>query len=144
MSATNSFETALLQHIFQNANIADIGDATGLRGSSAAGNVHIALFTADPGEAGAITNEATYTGYGRVAVPRTAGGFTVVDNNVSNAGTVTFGECTAGSNTITHFAVMKLSTGDNMILKGALTQSLAVSAGITPEFAIGDLDVNVE
>ena len=63
MSASNSFETSLLQHILQNADIANIGDATGLRGSTTAGNLYIALHTADPGEAGNQgTSEANYTG----------------------------------------------------------------------------------
>ena len=32
----------------------------------------------------------------------------------------------------------------NLFFKGALSASLAVSTGITPEFAIGDLDVNLD
>lgn len=50
MSATNSFETALMQHIYQNADIALIGDATGLRGATTAGSLYVSLHTADPGE----------------------------------------------------------------------------------------------
>lgn len=38
MSKTNAFENALLELVFKNTNIANIGDATGLRGSSVAGS----------------------------------------------------------------------------------------------------------
>lgn len=146
MSATNAFETALLSLIFANANAANIGDATGLRGSTTPGNFFISLHTADPGEAGTqTTSEATYTGYGRVSVARSGAGWTVSANNASNAAAVTFGACTAGTNTITHFGIGSDSTGTgNLFLKGALTASLAVSAGITPSFAIGELDVNLD
>jgi len=74
MGATNSFESEVLRHIFLNEDIADIGDAGGLLQSIADGNLYVALLTVDPGEAGAITNEAAYTSYARIAVPRTAAG----------------------------------------------------------------------
>lgn len=140
MSKTNSFETDLLELLFNNTAIANIGDASGIQPSAAAGSFYIALFTTDPGETGAGT-EANYTGYARVAVARTAGGWTITGNTASNAAAITFAECTAGSNTITHFAIMTASTGGDMIFSGALTASLAVSTGITPEFAAGALDV---
>jgi hypothetical protein len=52
MSATNNFEAGIMQLIFENVNYANIGDATGLRGSTTAGVFYISLHTADPGEAG--------------------------------------------------------------------------------------------
>jgi hypothetical protein len=148
MSASNAFETSLLTLIFNNTNIANIGDATGLRGSTVAGSLYIALHTADPGEAGnQSTSEATYTGYARVAVVRSGAGFTVSGNSVSNAAIVTFGACTAGSNTITHFSIGSQSSGStagDFLMSGALSASLAVSAGITPSFAIGALTATAD
>ena len=146
MSASNAFETSLLTLIFNNSNIANIGDATGLRGSSAAGSLYVGLHTGDPGEAGdQTTSEANYTGYARVAVARSGAGWTISGNNASNAAAITFGACTAGTNTITHFSIGTDSTGaGNLLFSGALTASLAVSAGITPQFAIGELDVNAD
>ena len=148
MSATNAFETAILNLTFANANAANIGDATGLRGSTTAGNFWISLHTADPGETGnQTTSEATYTGYARVSVARSGAGFTISGNNCSNATAVTFGTCTAGANTITHFGIGSDSSGTgNLFFKGSLTSpsSLAVSAGITPSFGIGELDVTAE
>lgn len=147
MSMSNTFETELLNHIFNNSAVANVGDATGLRGSTTAGSLYIALHTADPGEAGsATTSEATYTSYARQAVARSAGGFTVSGNSVSNAAAVTFPACTGGSNTITHFSVVKESSGASVIIvSGALASSLAVSSGVnTPQFAIGALTATAD
>jgi hypothetical protein len=104
-------------------------------------NLFVALHTADPGEAGdQTTSEATYTGYARVSVARDAGGWTVAGNQASNTAEITFAECTGGSNTITHVSVGLLSSGASQILyKGALTASIAVSNLITPRFPAGTL-----
>ena len=49
------------------------------------------------------------------------------------------------SGTITHFGIGSDSTtAGNLFFKGALGASLAVSSGITPSFAIGELDVNLD
>ena len=143
-SKTNTFETDILELCFNNTDLAGIGDGTGLQGSTAAGSFYIALFTADPTDSGSVTNEATYTGYARVAVARTSGGWTIAGNNASNTAAVTFAECTAGSNTITHFGICKAGTASvqDLIFHGDLDSSLAVSSGIIPEFIIGAIDVN--
>lgn len=140
-SKTNGFETAFLEHYFNNSAIANVGDASGLPASATAGSLYVALFTADPGETGAFTNEATFTGYARVAVARSAGGWTVSGNNASNTAAITFAECTAGSETISHFGICRESTGGVMDYHGDLTTSRAVSSGVTLEFAAGELDV---
>lgn len=141
-SKTNTFETDILELIFNNTALANIGSTSGLQPSPTAGNFYIALFTADPGETGATGNEATYTGYARKAVARSTSGWTVSGNNCSNTAAITFDPCTGGSNTITDFAIMTALTSGDMLYYGSLTASLAVSNGITPEFAIGALDVN--
>ncbi len=146
MSKTNTFETQFLQHLLQNADITLIGDATGLRGAVTPGSLYVSLHTALPNETGdQTTSEATYTGYARVAVVRSASGWTVAANVGSNAVAVLFAECTAGTNTITHFGVGTSITGvGKLLLYGALTSSLAVSTGITPQFAIGALTITEE
>lgn len=143
MSKSNSWENGLLLLLFNNTNFANVGDATGLRGSTTAGSLYVSLHTADPGEAGSqTTSEATYTSYARMAVARSGAGWTVSGNAVSNAAAVSFTACTGGSNTITHFGIGTASSGAGVLLyKGALTSSLAVSSGIAPLFAIGDIDV---
>lgn len=139
MSKGNTFENDLLKLIFQATAIANIADNAA---ASPLTNLYVALHTADPGEAGdQTTSEANYTGYARVAVARTSGGWAVTNNIADNVGAITFGACTAGSNTITHFSVGVATSGATKILySGALTASLAVSAGITPSFAAGALD----
>jgi hypothetical protein len=134
MSKSDTFENALLKLIFNNDNISGVGDATGVRGSSAAGSLYLALHTADPGEDGTqTTSEASYTGYARVGVARSDAGFTVTGNSVSPVADVTFGECTAGSATATHFSIGAAASGAGDILyKGSLTPSIAISAGVTP------------
>jgi hypothetical protein len=146
MSATNAFETALLTLYFNNTDHANIGDAGGLQNSAAAGSFYVSLHTGDPGETGTqTTSEATYTSYARVAVARSGAGWTISGANVSNAAAVSFPACTGGSNTITHFGIGSDSSGaGNLFFKGALAASLAVSSGITPSFAIGELDVNLD
>jgi hypothetical protein len=117
MSKGNTFENDLLLHIFQNAALALIGDASGLQPSSAAGSLYISLHTADPGEAGdQTTSEAAYTNYARVAVARTSGGWTVSGNQVSNAAAVNFALCGLTGATITHFAIGTASSGAGKIL----------------------------
>lgn len=119
MSKTNAHETALLQLIFNATtynNLAE-NDTT-----SPATNLYVSLHTASPGEAGdQTTSEATYTGYGRVAVARTSGGWTVSGNNVSNTAAVTFGQCTAGSEDLMFFGIGSDSSGvGNLYYYGVL------------------------
>jgi hypothetical protein len=143
MSKSNTFENDLLQLIFNNVDIADIGDAGGLQNSATAGSLYIALHTADPGEAGtAATSEATYTNYARVAVARTVGGWTASGNSATNASQITFPQCGASGNTITHVSITTASSGSSKILySGALNSSLAVALNITPLFAASGLTV---
>jgi hypothetical protein len=102
----------------------------------------IALHTADPGEAGtAITSEADYGSYARVAVTK-ASGWTDGGATFSNAALLQFPQCTSGTNTITHFSVVTTSSGAGQVLySAALTSSLAVSSGIQPQFAPGALTI---
>jgi hypothetical protein len=117
MGLPSAIRQDLILHLFQNANIANVGDATGLRGSTTAGSFYIALHTADPGAAGdQTTSEAAYTGYARVAVARTSGGFTCTSGTVTNAALVTFGACTAGSATCTHWSAGVASSGASEII----------------------------
>lgn len=141
MGKTNAFSDNFLKHVFQNANIAGIGDATGVRGSTTAGSLYVSLHTSSPGTGGdQTTNEATYTGYARQAVARSSSGWDEASQVVSNHSAITFPACTGGSNTITHFGIgTDVSGAGNLLWFGALTASLAVSNGITPSFAAGSL-----
>lgn len=146
MSATNVFENGLLSLIFENANYANVGDATGLRGSSTAGNFFISLHTANPNETGnQTTTEAAYTSYARASVARSTAGWSVAAGVADNDAAIPFPAATGGSETESHFGVGSDVSGvGNLFLWGALTASLAVSSGITPSFAIGALDVTLD
>lgn len=143
MSKTNAMENGMMLLFFNNTDFANIGDAGGLQNSTAAGSFYISLHTSNPDEAGdQTTNEISYTGYARKAVARSGAGWTVSGNAVTNAAAITFDPCTAGSGTATHFGVGTDPSGAGTLLyKGALTTSLAISAGITPQFPAGDLDI---
>ena len=142
MSKSNAFENQILSHIFLNTDIANIGDAAGLQNSVAAGNLYVALHTADPGEAGdQTTSEANYVGYARAAVARVTG-WQVTGNLAENVAAVQFPICTGGSSNVTHFSVGKLSGGASDILySGVLGAPLAVTNNILPEFPAGAIDV---
>lgn len=147
MSASNAFETALLLLIFNNTNAANIGDATGLRGSTTPGVFYISLHTADPGEAGTqSTSETAYTGYARISVARSGAGFTVAGNSVSNAAAVAFGNATASPGSpVTHFGIgTDVSGAGNLIMSGALSASYQPAVGNAPSFAIGALTATAD
>jgi hypothetical protein len=96
---TDAAVDAMLKHYYQNLAHPNIGDATGLPASATAGSFWISLHTADPGAGGnQTTNEATYTGYARIPIVRSASGFTVASGVVSNAALAAFAACTGGSN----------------------------------------------
>lgn len=141
MSKGNTFENDVMKLIFNATAIANIADNAA---SSPLTNLYVSLHTGDPGEAGdQTTSEATYTSYARVAVSRDSGGWTVSSNTAENAALVQFPQCTGGSNTITYVGIGTASSSTGKLLyKGALSSSLAVSSGIQPQFAAGDLVVS--
>ena len=137
MTATDLFETDVLKFIFNSS--------TSITFSST--EVFVSLHTADPGETGSqITSETTYTGYVRVAVSRVSStGFTVASGVAFNTTSITFGQCTAGSGTITHFGIgcsSGTSTG-YLIFSSSITAALVVSTGVTPSFPSTTLQVSV-
>ena len=135
MSKSNTFENELLLHLFNNADIANVGDAAGLQNSVAAGSLFLSLHTADPGEAGtASTSEISYTGYARQAVARSSAGFTVSGATVTLTANVDFPEMTAGTGgTVTFFSVVKELSGASVILySGSVSPTIAVAVGVTP------------
>lgn len=135
MSLTNAIENSLLDLLFTNDNLANIGDATGLRGSSTAGSYYVSLHTADPTETGNQTSsECAYTNYARVAVARSGAGWTVTDNSVSPAAEISFAQCGGGTETVTHFGIGTDASGTGtLILIGTVSPNISVSSGVTPK-----------
>lgn len=132
MSKSNVFENDLLKLIFNSTPIAGLADNAA---SSPVTNLYLALHTADPGEAGGqTTSEISYTGYTRLAVLRTSGGWTVSGNSVSPVADVLFPEMTGGAGgTATHASIGTAASGAGKILyKGALTPTITVALGVSP------------
>ena len=137
MSKGNTFENDWLKLIFNATAIANIADNAA---TSPLTNLYVSLHTADPGETGdQTTSETAYTGYARVAVARTTGGWTVTNNSVSPVANIDFGECTASpGSAITHAAIGTASSGTGKVLyKGALSASITMAVGVIPRIASG-------
>jgi|KBSMisStaDraftv2_1062788.scaffolds.fasta_scaffold965584_2 hypothetical protein len=131
----DTFENDLLKLIFNNTAITTIGDAGGLLPSASAGSLFVSLHTSDPGETGTqTTNEISYTGYARVAVARSAGGWTITANSVSPTAAITFGQMTAGAGgTVTHAGIGAATSGTGKLMyMGTVTPNIAVANGVTP------------
>lgn len=136
MSKSNTFENDYLLLLFNNTSIATIGDATGLRGSSAAGSLYLTLHTAHPGEAGnQSTSECAYSGYARKALARDNTAFTVTNNTVALAANQDFGEAAAGaSETAYYWGIGAASSGTGKLLySGVLGSILGLFTGATSD-----------
>ena len=129
---SDTFENDVLKLYFNATAIANMADNAA---SSPLTNLYVALHTADPGESGVQnTSEAAYTGYARVAVARTSGGWTVTGSSVSPTAAINFPACTAGTATVTHWSVGVASSGATKILySGPVTPNISVSTGVTPQ-----------
>jgi hypothetical protein len=135
MSKGNVFASDILKLIFNATAIADLAQDDA---SSPATTLTVALHTADPGEAGTqSTNEISYTGYARIAVARTSGGWTVTGGDpdpatVSPVANIDFGEMTAGAGgTVTHFSV-GTGVANKSLYNGTVTPNIVVTNGVTP------------
>ena len=104
---------------------------------------YIALHTGTLNAAStATTNEATYTGYARVAVTAATGFSAAASGASENTGLIQFPEASGGSNTITYVSIVTNASGAGQIIYfGALDSARAVSTGIQPQFAAGALDI---
>lgn len=134
MSLSNTTENATLKAHLQGTDPSYRAGAT----------QYLALFTGDPGESASLAAEADYTGYSRVALTK-ATAWTDGGSSFTNASLIQFGACTAGTNAITHFAVVDTASGAvAQMISGALSATLNVSAGIQPQFAAAALTVTAD
>lgn len=139
MSKGNTAENDVINLIFNATLASHLGTLSGTGNA----NLYVSLHTADPGEGGSqTTSECAFGSYARQAVARSGSGWTVSGNSAENASTISFPECTSGSETVTYVAIGTLSSGAGQIVySGALNASRAVSTGITLQFAAGALTV---
>lgn len=132
---STTFENDILKLIFNGTAITNIADNTA---TSPITSLYVSLHTADPTDAGNQTSsEISYTGYARVGVSRSTGGWTVTGSSVSPLANIDFGAMTAGTGgTVTYWAVGTASTGTGKILySGGVSPSIVVSTGVTPRIS---------
>ena len=132
MSFSNQFEADILGLIFNATAISGLADNAS---ASPLTNLFVALHTADPGEGGnQSTNEVSYTGYARVAVPRSGAGWTLAGQTISPTAVIEFGEMTAGtSGTAVYASVGTAASGaGKVIIRGALTPTIPFQVGTVP------------
>lgn len=144
----NNAEADLLKLLFQNTNWANVGDVTGLRGSTTAGSFFGGLSTGTlTGASTQLTTEAAYTSYARVAIARSSGGWTVTGSaptTAENAAAVIFPQCTGGPETETYGTIGRDSSGAGEVITwGPLTAPLAVANLVTPSYAINALQATL-
>ena len=128
---SNTFRNDLLKLIFNGTAISGLAD----NAAAPLTTLYLALHTSDPGDAGnQSTSEVAYTGYTRVAVVRTSGGWTVSGGSVSPTNPIEFGEMSGGTaGTATYATIGTDSTGSGKVLyRGALTPTIPFNVGVTP------------
>lgn len=131
----NATESAIMKLIFQAVAWADyaINHTT-----TPQTQIGMSLHTADPGEAGdASTTEVAYTGYTRVNVARTTGGWAEASGAITPVANIDFPASSSAGGTATYCAAAKSNatppTGAQAILwRGDVTPSIACTSGVTP------------
>ena len=130
MSKGNTFETDILALIFNATGIADLADNDA---TAPATNLSVALHTADPGEAGTqLTSETAYTGYARINVARTTGGWTVTGGSVSPVANIDFAECTAAPGAAVTFFSVGTGVANKLLYSGTVSPSITMAVGVIP------------
>jgi hypothetical protein len=131
-AASNYLELKLLDHA--------LGTTTYTKPTG----VWVALFTADPGEAGAFTAEisATSTAYAR----QTATFGAAVNGSASTSDTITFPTASANWGTISHIAIVDSATrgAGNILFFGPVTTAKIIETGDTFQITSGNLTVSLD
>jgi hypothetical protein len=98
-------------------------------------NLYVSLHTADPTASGTQTsNEIAYTGYARVAVARTSGGWSTASaQSVSPVSNIQFPAGTGGTGTASFFGIGQNASGaGNLYYSGTVTPNIVCGNGVTP------------
>lgn len=132
-SIGNTTENDILKLIFNATNWSLVADNTA---TTPLTNIFVSLHTGDPGEGGTQnTSEISYTGYARISVARTTGGWTAASaGSTSPVANIDFGQMTAGAGgTVTHWATGSLTSGAGVIhFSGTVTPNISVVNGVIP------------
>ncbi len=115
------------------SNLPDLADNTV---TTPATDLYFSLHTASVGPTGdQTTNEISYTGYARVDVARTMGGFAIAGETIEPLADIMFPTSTGGTGGMaTDFAVGLSSTGAGVVLYyGSIDPPIFIMSGVTPE-----------
>lgn len=133
---SNYLQSGLLALIFNATTIANLAENASV---SPLTSLYVALHTADPGNGGnQSTSELSYTGYARVAVARTSGGWVVSGTSptvVQPAANITFPTSTGGTGgTVTNWSIGTAPSGaGNILYSGPVNPTVNVINGVTPQ-----------
>jgi hypothetical protein len=106
--------------------------------------VYLALFTADPGEAGSLTAEiGSGVGYTRVDVTGAMAPANATTGQALNEDVISVGPATADWGVITHAALIDSATlgAGNILMSAALNSSRNIQNGDVFQFAAAQLSV---
>jgi hypothetical protein len=126
MSFSNYLETEILDHVFGGAAY------------TAPSTLYLALYTADPSDAGGGT-EVSGGAYARQTVT-----FTVSGNTASNTSAVEYPTATANYGTVVAVGVMDASSGGNLLAYAGLTSDKDIETGDVFRVPAGDLDITLD
>jgi hypothetical protein len=107
-------------------------------------NVYVGLHTGNLTAAtnSQAENETAYTNYARQPAARSTGWDAASGGATANAATISFPQCGVTGATLSHVSTGPVISGATAVWHfGALNSPLAVSSGITPQFAAGALTV---
>jgi len=136
MAFTNTGSTAILNGL--------IGKGTG-----SLANCYMGLSTSTPNADGTNFTEPSSTlGYARSVIGISGQSATQVMGNpsngsVSNTDIIFFPEATSAWGTITHFGLFTAASGGTLIVYGALTSPITVSANYVPLFRVGNFTLTL-
>lgn len=130
-------EAELLDHVF------------GAAAYTAPATVHVALYTATPGDANASGTEVTGGSYARVAVTNNGTNWPAASGtsptSKSNGTAITFPAPTADWGVVVAFAIYDAASGGNELAWGALAVNKTINNGdAAPSFAIGALVLTLD
>ena len=125
MSYSDFLEDEIQDHVFNNGAY------------TAPANLFVALYTADPSDAGGGT-EVTGGSYARVSTAA-ADWDTSSGGVIDNVNAITFPTATASWGTVTAFGLFDASSAGNLLIWAGLTTDKSVGDGDTASFAVGAL-----
>lgn len=108
-------------------------------------SLRLALFTADPTDAGNINELSTGTWYGR----QLTGTFTApapsgTAQQSSNVASITFPAVTTAAVTVTHIGIFDAATAGNMLFSAPMTSSKTLQIGDVLSFAPGTIVASLD